>query len=107
MIEAKIYVGLNDKEKHEQIFSLEKYKSVVKSICRNYRVNFSLYILEGGYFHEDNNSYVEENTIMITLIGIAKETIDEIAKDICAFFNQESVMIVYNPVNVFSVKENL
>ena len=105
MIEAKIYVGLNDKEKHEQIFSLEKYKSIVKSICRNYRVNFSLHILEGRYFHEDNSSYVEENTIMIT--GIEKKTIDEIAKDICAFFNQESVMIVYNPVNVFSVKENL
>ena len=44
---------------------------------------------------------------MITFIGIDKKIIEEIAKDICAFFNQESVMIVYNPVNVFSVKENL
>lgn len=107
MIEARIYIGLNDKEKCEQIFSLEKYKSIVKLICRNYRVNFSMYKLEGGYFYEDNVSYVEENTIMITLIGIEKETVNEIAKDMCAFFNQESVMIVYNPVTIVSVKENL
>ena len=77
MQEVRIYVGLRDKDSHEQRFDTEKYKSILKDVCRNYHTPFSLQVIEGGYFHDDG-TWVEENTLLITLIGIPEETGHEI-----------------------------
>ena len=53
MIEARIYVGLGDKDTHEQKYDTEKYKEVLKDICKHYQTAFSLQVIEGGYFHDD------------------------------------------------------
>ena len=104
MLEARIYVGLHDKDSREQRFDTEKYKSVLKAICRNYSTPFSMQVLEGGYFHDDG-TWVEENTLLITLIGTPRKTVYEIAKDVCSFFNQESVMVTCGPVHCFNVHD--
>ena len=102
LLEARIYVGLDDKDSHEQRFDTEKYKSILKTVCKSYRTPFSLQVIEGGYFHDDG-SWVEENTLLITLIGIPQRIVYEIAKDLCTFFRQESVMITGSTVHSFSV----
>ena len=104
--QATIYIGLNDKETGVQKFDTEKYLSILRNTCRSYRVAFSVQLINGGYFHEDGR-YVEENTLMLRLIGVPEETITEIAKDLCVFFNQESVMVTLNSASVIFVKENL
>ena len=106
MLEARIYVGLRDKDSHEQRYDTEKYKSLLKEVCKNYQTPFSVQVIEGGYFHDDG-SWVDENTLLITLIGTPENIVHEIAKDVCTFFRQESVMITSNPVHSFSVRENL
>ena len=106
MIETKIYVGLNDSETKTQKFETGKYFSLLKNICRSYQTPFSISFSEGGYFHEDG-TYTEETTLIITLIDVPEETITEIAKDICAFFHQESVMITYDKVKVLFISEKL
>ncbi|MBQ9911522.1 MAG: hypothetical protein IJM49_00670 [Firmicutes bacterium] len=102
--QIQIYVGLNDSETHEQKFDTEKYISILKNVCKNYGVAFSLNTLSGGYIHDDG-TYVEETTLVITLIGAEGNTVEEIATDLCVFFNQESVMVTSTPSEVFFVND--
>lgn len=101
-----IYIGLNDSETGVQKFSTDKYLSILKNVCRNYRVAFSVQVINGGYFHEDGR-YTEENTLTLTLLNVEEETVMEIAKDLCAFFNQESVMVTFSPSYAIFVKEKI
>ena len=106
MVEARIYVGLRDRESHEQMFDTEKYKSILKNVCKNYQAPFSLQVIEGGYFHDDG-SWVDENTLLITLIDTPQKKVYEIARDVCTFFHQESVMITCTPMFRFNVRDGL
>ena len=104
MQEARIYVGLRDKISHEQRFETEKYISVMKNVCKNYRAPFSIQVIEGGFFHDDG-TWIEEQTLLITLIGIPGKTVYEIARDVCMFFQQETVLVTYAPVLQFNVHD--
>ena len=43
----------------------------------------------------------------ITLMDVSEQIAEEIAKDLCVFFNQESVMVTVAPSSVVFVKEKL
>ena len=105
MIESRIYVGLCDRDSHEQIHDTETYKEALKNICRNHKSPFSLQVIEGGYFHNDG-SWVDENTLLITLIGTPQMVVYKIAKEVCTAFHQESVMITSNAVLRFNVHDD-
>ena len=106
MTETKIYIGLNDAQTLDQKFDTEKYKTILKQVCFSYHIPFSVSVSEGGYFHE-NGDYTEENTLVITLIDVPENVINEIAKDLCVFFNQESVMITTDEIKAYFIKETL
>ena len=103
---TEIYVGLNDSETYEQRFITDKYLSILKNVCKNYGVAFSVSTINGGYFHE-NGTYVEENSLVLTLLDTPSETISEIAKDLCVFFNQESVLLTESAAEVRYISEKL
>lgn len=92
MTETRLFVGLNDADTKQQKYGTERYKSLLKKVCQNYRVPFSEAIEEGGYYHDDGE-YTEEQTLVLTLIDAEKDTIQRIAEDLCCFFRQESVLI--------------
>ena len=106
MTETKIYVGLNDMQTLRQEFETEKYMKILKHVCYNYHTAFSFSVSEGGYFH-DNGDYTQETTLIISLIDADAGVVEEIAKDLCAFFHQESVMVTKSPVEMYFVRENL
>ena len=97
MVETRLYVGLNDSETKEQLFETEQYMKQLKKLCFTYHVPFSVGIEEGGYFHEDGQ-YVEEKTLVLTLIDAEKDTIQRIAKDLRVLFHQESVLLTEETV---------
>ena len=101
-----IYIGLNDGDTKEQKFETDKLEGVLWNVCRNYHVSFSVSRLSGGYFH-DNGQFVKENPVQIMLLGGSKETTDEISKDICAFFNQETVLVVHDEVDSYLIRNPL
>lgn len=101
-----IMVGLNDGDTKVQKFSTDRLEKLMCEVCKSYKVSFSMNRMTGGYFHE-NGQFVNENSIQITLIGGSKEITDEIAKDICAFFNQESVFVVHDKVDSYMIQETL
>lgn len=104
--QAQIYIGLNDSISHEQLFDRERYIGVLKNVCRSYHTAFSFDVINGGYFHEDG-SYVEETSLKLTLLGCEKQLAREIGKDLCVFFHQESVMIVFSEPEVEFLYESL
>ena len=106
MKQQTIYIGLNDAETHEQRFDTEKYVSLLKGVCRSYSVAFSVHRIDGGYFHDDG-TYVEEKTLALSMIDVDEGIVREIAKDLCAFFRQESVMVTSSPVDVVFVRETV
>lgn len=55
----------------------------------------------------ENGQYTQEQTLVLTLIDVRKEIIEEIAKDLCVFFHQESVMITEGSVRAYFIKETL
>ena len=106
MTETKIYIGLNDQVTKEQIFETEKYIKILRDVCCAYRTPFSFDVIEGGYIHE-NGEFTKENSLELTLIDADREVINEIAKDLCAFFNQESVLITEGEVRAYFISEKL
>ena len=106
MTETRIYVGLNDSETREQVFETEKYVKLLRDVCYAYKTPFSFDVEEGGYVHEDGE-YTREKTLVLTLVDVGRETAEEIAKDLCAFFNQESVMVTEHEVNAYFVSESI
>ena len=104
--QATLYIGLNDSETGKQKFGTEKYLSVLRSVCHSYKVAFSFQVIGGGYFHEDG-SYVEEKTLVLTLLDAPETVIGEMARDLCAFFHQESVMVTNAVSEVYFINERL
>ena len=106
MTETKIYVGLNDSETRAQRFETARYVSILKYVCSSYHIPFSFSFAQGGYIHE-NGEYTEEGTLVVLLIDVDKTIINEIAKDLCAFFHQESVLITEDRVRAYFINQPL
>ncbi len=106
MIETKIYVGLNDSVTKTQIFETEKYISILRNVCFAYHTPFSFDVEEGGYIHE-NGEYTRETSLILSLIDADRKTVNEIAKDLCVFFHQESVMITEDRIRTYFISETL
>lgn len=106
MTETKIYVGLNDMVTRTQLFDTEKYVNILREVCYAYETPFSFGLEEGGYIHEDGE-YTRETTLVLTLIDVDRNLSNEIAKDLCVFFHQESVMITEDQVRTYFVSESL
>ena len=106
MTETKIYVGLNDATTKHQVHLTELYVKVMKHVCQSYHVSFSFIVTEGVYFHE-NGDYVQEKTLVLSLIDSEAGVAETIAKELCAFFHQESVMVTFAPTKVVFIKETI
>lgn len=106
MTETKIYIGLNDLTTNTQLFASEKYIKVLRNVCYSYKVPFSFSVQEGGYIYE-SGEYAQEKSLVLTLIDAEKGIADDIAKDLCVFFHQESVLITEAPIQVRFVRERL
>ena len=106
MTETKIYIGLNDLTTNTQLFASEKYIKVLRNVCYSYKVPFSFSVQEGGYIYE-SGEYAQEKSLVLTLIDAEKTVVDDIAKDLCVFFHQESVLITEAPIQVRFVRERL
>ena len=98
MMEHRIYIGLNDTETREQIYETERYLEKVKEICRAHKTAFSVDIEEGGYYHEDGE-YTEETSLVLVMIDTDRDQVQSIAKEICALFHQESVLVTEDVID--------
>ena len=106
MADTRIYVGLNDSETRKQKFDTGKYLDLLKKVCKNYHVAFSVHVEEGGYFHDDGE-YTEECSLVLELIDTDRAIIEEIPMDLCTFFHQESVLVTTSRIQAEYIRVKL
>ena len=106
MTEITISVGLNDAATKRQEYQTEMYVDIMKLVCQNYRVPFSFIVSDGGYFHE-NGDYTQEKTLVLCFLDPEEGVVDAIARDLCTFFHQESVLITESKIRAYFIKEQL
>ena len=101
--ETQVYIGLNDSETKKQEHDTGRYVSILKRVCVEHGTPFSFDVINGGYIHDDGE-YTEENTIVLTFIDIKRETVEDIARDLCTLFNQESVLMTTGLVKIQMIR---
>lgn len=104
-----ISVGLNDKDENTQKFQTERIMGLVTSCCKGHDLAFSCYHQRGGYKPE-NGGYILENSIAIVLNDPDETMVEELCQDLCAFLNQETVMVTAQKAECYyvscSIKES-
>ena len=101
----QIYIGLNDMDTKIQKFETSKYLSVLKNVCISYQVPFSVNVIEGGYIHE-SGEYTMETSLVLSLIDVEKTIVEEIARDLCTFFHQESVLVTADRLETYFISNS-
>lgn len=102
----EICVGFNDGDTKTQKFSEEIYEKIIINVCKGYKISYSISKLSGGYIHDDG-TFTKENSACIMLIGITDQQAEEIAKDLCAFFNKESVLVMKSDARCTFISEKI
>lgn len=97
-----IMVGLNDKDENVQKFQTERIVDLVTKCCKGYDLAFSCYVQSGGYKPFDGG-YVLEKSIAVVLIDPSEALVEELSKDLCAFLNQETVMVTIEKIECYLV----
>lgn len=100
-ISYDIYTGLTDKN-NNKVFSLDEFKIFVNNFLSKYKVNYFLTSAVGGYVKEDN-SYLIEDIIKISLFCEDKEIVLNFAKLIKDNLNEEVVIIYENINKIYNV----
>ncbi len=100
-----IYIGMCDKDRYTQLLDTDVIIRIIRNVCKGYQVSFSSHVQQGGYIDNDG-AYVQENSIVLKLIGPSEDAIHEIAADLCCFLNQESVLIERQSATYYSISEN-
>lgn len=102
-----ITIGLNDSDTFSQKCEIEKAIDIVKNCCKSYRVPCTYALADGGYIHS-NGTYINEKSLVISIIDPDDENmIDEISRDLCAFFNQECVSVMCENVEYYFVHDSI
>lgn len=101
-----ISVGLNDKDEKIQKYQTERIVRLVTNCCKAYELPFSCYPQDGGYRCE-NGDYILEKSLAIVLVDPDEELMEELSKDLCAFLNQETVLVTVENIECFCISHTL
>lgn len=99
MKKTTFYVGLNDKDsKFQKISTLEAYK-VAQNILTTKVDGATIFEASGIFKHEDG-SIVIEQTLRIELLNVSEQIINELIDTFKLVFNQESILVQNENVNI-------
>lgn len=104
-ISYRIYAGLTDKQANYQLIDDDTAVSIVKTICVNNSVSYTIYPAQGGY--KDKNGMIHtEKTLVLEMDHINEEDLEQILNDICVSLNISGVMITKQTQDVVYYKKN-
>lgn len=87
-----LYVGTNDKDTNEPVYSPEESKERAKAILMNDFGGYTIQEAEGGWRSDDGTEY-QEYTMVIYLSDTDIDTVHAAAKEFIDEFNQSSILI--------------
>lgn len=101
-----MYVGTNDKDNNEQMFTVEEAKKIIDKICYKYLEGYTIENAIGSWADENGKSN-HENTIVCIFDDAPKEKVYAIADEILEVFNQNTILIERDLISIdfYSGKE--
>lgn len=93
-IQYVLYVGTNDKDTNEPVFSPEESKEKAKEILVDHFGGYTIQEANGGWF--DEGKLYQEYTMVIYLSDTSLDAVHEAAKDMISTFHQSSILIQSN-----------
>lgn len=98
-ISYNVYIGLTDKNQKRQIIDENAAVEIIKSICINHKVGYTIYNANGGY--NDDGIIHTEKTIVLEMDRIVDETLNEILNDVKRRINTNSVMVLKHTAEIY------
>jgi hypothetical protein len=96
-IQYVMYLGTNDKDTNEPVFSHEEAKEKAKEILLDNLGGYTIMEAEGGWI--DGDKVYQEYTLVIYISDTSAEDVHNVADELKKEFNQSSIMIQANPTN--------
>jgi hypothetical protein len=89
-----IFLGTNDKDTNEPIFSPDEAKAKLEDILLNHFGGYTIQEATGGW--KDNGTTYQEYTLVIYLSDTTIDKVHRAADEMLQIFNQRSVLIQTN-----------
>lgn len=100
-IKYEIFIGIKDKDSYEEILSTDDFKDLLREICVEKEINFSLLTQLGGYKH--NKGYTTETSLRIIIIGINEQEVNLLSQELKKKINTDAVLITKTEIEyIFS-----
>ena len=95
-IQYVMYLGTNDKDTNEPVFTQEESMDTVRNILIDHFGGYTIQEANGGWINE-NGEESREYTLVIYLSDTTLDEVHAAADDLLKTFNQSSVLIQTNP----------
>lgn len=95
-----LYLGLNDKDKKQQLINTVEAYKITNNILLSYTDGATIFEANGIYKH-NNGDYTIEKTLRIELLFITEKDVNDIVIDLKRAFNQESIAVQKEVVNSY------
>ena len=94
-VQYVLYLGTNDKDTNEPVFSPEEAKEKAKEILLKHFGGYTIMEADGGWI--DGDIVYKEYTLVIYLSDTDEESIHKVSDELIKVFNQSAIMIQANP----------
>ncbi|GEM_PF-804192 len=87
-----LYIGLNDKDKGEQLIDTDIAADMVNKICAKYAGGYTRMSAAGGWTG-DSGEIEHENTLVYMLYDVEEDAVKNIMDDAIKALNQSSILV--------------
>jgi hypothetical protein len=94
-IQYVLYLGTNDKDTNEPVYSPEEAKSVLKNILISQMGGYTIQEANGGWKDDEGTEY-QEYTLVIYLSDTTIEDVHKLCDELIDKYNQSSILIQQN-----------
>lgn len=96
-VEYQIFIGCSDSQLQDEVVPERELREMVTQFFERNEIDFSMLSARGGYLHEDGR-FTTEDTLIVDIIGAADLDIIRLARSLSMLMNQESSLVVRNPL---------
>lgn len=94
-VQYVLYLGTNDKDTNEPVFTHEESKKVLKEVLISHFGGYTIQEANGGWIGDDGMEY-QEYTLVIYLSDANDDDVHAVCRELIKKFNQSSILIQTN-----------
>ena len=94
-VQYVLYLGTNDKDTNEPVYTPDVSKEKLKSILINHMGGYTIQEANGGWIGDDGTEY-QEYTLVIYLSDTTEEDVHKLCDELIKTYDQSSILIQMN-----------